>query len=324
MAQGGRVSIWTDQQGRIHVGIMAEGKRIHRRLPRGATQGDAKRLEAELRVALGKRQPTIPGDPPLASLMAIYLEHAATLRSPDTARHHALRCGPWVGPARASEALQVAQRMIADMRGHYTAATINRSLGTLKTATRLAWLRGLTPQDYGARIRRLPENNARHEYLSISQVKTLASHASETVAAAIWIALLTGARRGELLKLTAADITADHLRIIAGNTKTLRERLVPIAPALRPWIRHIPLAINAEGLKTGFRRAREAAGMPQIHYHDLRHSCASLLIELGVDLTTIRDILGHTSVRTTERYAHLQIGKQAKALAKLGRAVAKG
>lgn len=317
------MSIWQDEDGRHHVGIMVEGQRIHRRLPPGSTSSDAKRLEAELRVSLGKRQPTIPGDPPLASLMALYLEHAQTLRSPKTATHHALRCGPWIGSARASDALHVAQRMIADMRGHYAPATINRSIGTLKTATRLAWLQGITPQDHGARIRRLPENNARHEYLSIAEVQAIASHASETVRACIWLALLTGARRGELLKLTAAYIHRDHLRIIAGNTKTLRERLVPIVPALRPWLAHIPLQISAEGLKTGFRRAREAAGMPHIHFHDLRHSCASLLVELGVDLATIRDILGHTSVRTTERYAHLQIDRQAKALGKLGRAVAK-
>lgn len=315
------MSIWTDAEGRQHVGIMVAGQRIHRRLPPGASAGDAKRLEAELRLAAGRRTPSVPGDPPLAALMARYLQHAETLRSPDTARHHALRCGPWIGQHRASEAEQVAARMVADLRGHYKPATINRSLGTLKAATRQAWQEGITAQDYGARIRRLPENNARHEYLSIDQVKTLADHASDTVRAAIWIALLTGARRGELLKLTRADIRGDHLRIQAGNTKTLRERHVPIVPALRPWLRFVPLSINAEGLKTGFRRAREAAGMPQIHFHDLRHSCASLLLALDVDLATIRDILGHTTVRTTERYAHLQTRRQAKALGKLGRAV---
>jgi integrase len=52
----------------------------------------------------------------------------------------------------------------------------------------------------------------------------------------------------------------------------LRYREVPIVPALRPWLKFLPLAINFEGIKTGFRRAREAAGMNHVHFHDLRHS----------------------------------------------------
>lgn len=55
-----------------------------------------------------------------------------------------------------------------------------------------------------------------------------------------------------------------------------------------------------------------------VNFHDLRHSCASLLINMGVALDVIRDILGHTTVKTTERYAHLQIERQAEALGKLG------
>jgi integrase len=66
-----------------------------------------------------------------------------------------------------------------------------------------------------------------------------------------------------------------------------------------------------------FRRAREAAGLPHITFHDLRHSCASLLINMGTPLEVIRDILGHTSVKTTERYAHLHIDRQQEALKKL-------
>lgn len=108
--------------------------------------------------------------------------------------------------------------------------------------------------------RRIPENNQRHTYQSVDQVKVLADNCSEQVRAAVWIALLTGCRRGEILKLTKEDILGDRLRIIAGNTKTRRERTVPIVPAVRPWLEFIPLKINFEGLKTGFARARAKAG----------------------------------------------------------------
>lgn len=52
-------------------------------------------------------------------------------------------------------------------------------------------------------------------------------------------------------------------------------------------------------------RARQAIGRPDIHFHDLRHTFASLLVGAGVPLYTASALLGHTSTRTTQRYAHL-------------------
>jgi integrase len=302
------VSIWTDKNGRKHVGIMHGGKRIHRKLPEGATASDAKQLEAELRAAIVReRKPVIPGDPELTAIMGVYLEHAKTLRSPETAAFHASRLGPWVEKYRASQAQQCAAHIVKDMRGHYAPATINRSLGALKKALSIAWERGVIPENYGLRIKRLPENNQRDTTLTIGQVEALTKHASDQVKAAIWIALYTGCRRGEILKMREADIGPSTILIRAGNTKTLKTRAVPIAGPLRKWLSHIPLAISFEGLKTGFRRAREAAGMPEVTFHDLRRSCGTLLIQAGVDLYVVSKILGHSSVAVTQsRYAYLQ------------------
>lgn len=254
----------------------------------------------------------------MMQVMALYLTHLDTLRSPETARHHAVRIGEWLEGRRASEARAVAAGFIDDAREVYAAATINRSLGALKKALHLAWERGLTTVDYSAHVKRLPENNQRTVFLSMAEVKLLADCASENVRAAIWVSLLTGCRRGEVCKIARADIGADSIRIQAGNTKTLRYREVPIFPALRPWLKHLPLPINFEGVKTGFRRAREAAGMPHVTFHDLRHSCATILLDLGVPLDVVRDILGHTSVKTTERYAHRLMDHKRDALERLG------
>ena len=309
------MSIWTEDN-RIHIGIMVDGKRIHRRLPEGATKSDAKRLEGELRRALSQRDVMIPGDPPLKTVMELYLAHAKRLRSPDTATYHALRAGVWCEGKKASEVESVAVRMIADMHGAYAPATINRTLGAIKTALTIAYKKGMIPTDYGDKIKRLPENNQRHTYLSIAEVKKLADCCSEQVRAAIWIALLTGCRRGEVLKLQQSDIRGDKLRILSGNTKMLKERMCPIVPALRPWLAYVPLQINFEGLKSGFARGRKKAEI-DVNFHDLRHSCASLLINIGVPLEVIRDILGHSTVKTTERNAHLQIDRQEEAMNKL-------
>jgi integrase len=251
--------------------------------------------------------------------MADYTErHATTLRSPETARFHAYRIGPWVEGRRASEAREVRSAVVDDMTGHYAAATINRSLGALKKALRDAWERGRTTTDYSSLVKRLPENNQRTVYLTMTEVDQIARHASENVRAAIWIALLTGCRRGEVCQIQLEHIGRQTIRLPAGNTKTLRYREVPIVPALRPWLKHLPLPITFEGVKTGFRRAREAAGMPEVHFHDLRHSCATILLGLGAELHVVREILGHTSIKTTERYAHVMVKPQREALQKLG------
>lgn len=294
---------------------MVNRRRIHRILPPGASASDAKRTEAEIRSSLGRRGVTIPGDPPLHAIMELYVEHAKTLRSAKTAEFHALRAGPWLEQHRASEAQQAAAAMVQDMRGHYAPATINRSLGALKKALTLAWERGTTPENYGARIKRLPENNARDVALTVEQIKAVADAASEQVRAAIWIATYTGCRRGEILALQPEDIGESELTIRAGNTKTLRTRTVPIIEPLKPWLKYVPLTINFEGLKTGFRRARVTAKLPHVTFHDLRRSCGTLMVQAGVDLYVVSKLLGHSSVAVTQsRYAHLQTAQIRKGL----------
>jgi integrase len=309
------MSIWIDKQGRRHVGIMAGGKRIHRILPQGSSAGEAKQLEADLRASLATHKtPDIPGDPRLTQIMSLYVHHADTLRSPDTALDHARRIGPWCEKYRASQARQAAAHFVRDAAGHYSAGTMNRSLGCLKKSLRLAWERGLVATDWSAHVKRLPENNARSTVLTIEQVQSIACHCSSPVQAAIWIALMTGARRGEICKLRNEDIGKTAILIHAGNTKTLRTRTVPIVPAVRPWLKAVPLQIKPEGIKSAWRRAREAAGLPHVNFHDLRHSCASILIASGADLFTVSKILGHSTVKTTERYAHMQISQQRDAM----------
>jgi integrase len=298
-----------DAQGRWHAEACVNRRRLHRRLPQGATARDAKRAESELTQQLHQAQPApaVAGDPYLTALLADYTErHAATLRSPDTARFHAYRIGRWVEGRRASETRAVVAKIVQDMTGHYAPATINRSLGTLGKALRIAWDRGQTPADYSSLCKRLPEHNARTTWLTLEQVQKIADHASADTRAAIWLSVLTGCRRGEVLALQTHMVGADSITLPAGATKTARTRDIPIIAAVRPWLQQLPLAITAEGLKSGFRRAREAAGMPDVHFHDLRRSCGTLLIQRGVPLHIVSRILGHASTAVTEKvYAHL-------------------
>jgi integrase len=314
---------------------MVRGKRIHRILPEGASAGDAKHIEATLRAELAQPAPkqATAGDLPMTAVLGLYIRHAAHLRSSDTSKHHAQRLGPWAEKYMASQAREFAAHVIKDMRRlvknrttgemapAYAPATINRSLAAAKKGLALAWEQNLTPENYGLRIKSVPVNNKREVFLTVAQVRAIASHCSEQAQAAIWAALLTGARRGEIFQIRAEHIGRTTITIPSSHTKTLRPRVVPIIPALRPWLKHFPLAITVDGVKSAWRRARVAAGMEHVNFHDLRHSCASILLGLGVDLYTIGKILGHSNTQTTQRYAHLQIEQQRAALNKLSQLV---
>ena len=313
------MSVWEDAKGRKHVGLMVGGQRVHRILPVGTSAGDAKRIDAELRGSMAKesKRVRIPGDPMLTEVMALYMAHADNLRSPATAKYHAIRFGPWAAKYKASETRQAAAHFIKDAQGKYAASTINWSLSTLKKGLELAYSVDLTPENYSDRVKTLPVHNVRDVVLTIDQLKRLSEHCSQPVRVAVWIAIYTGCRRGEILAMQPGDIGPDSMTIRAGNTKTQKTRTIPIVSPLRPWLDQLPIGIHFEGLKSGFVRAREKAGLPWLHFHDLRRSCATMMIAAGVDLYVVSKLLGHSSVTVTQtRYGHLQTDRIADGLQK--------
>ena len=142
-------------------------------------------------------------------------------------------------------------------------------------------------------------------------------------------ALGTGLRRGELLNLRWCDLDliagTVHVRNREGfTTKSGQERVVPlVADALavarerseartsEDLTAHVFTGVggdpvNARYLSKRFRHYRELAGLPeQIHFHSLRHTYASRLVQNGASVYKVQALLGHADVGTTQQYAHL-------------------
>ena len=70
-------------------------------------------------------------------------------------------------------------------------------------------------------------------------------------------------------------------------------------------------------LKTAWGKVTKASALDDFTFHDLRHTFASNLVQAGVDLNTVRELLGHSDIRMTLRYSHLAPEHRAAAVAKL-------
>jgi integrase len=137
----------------------------------------------------------------------------------------------------------------------------------------------------------------------------------------------TGLRRGEVLKLSwgSVDFNRRLLTIEGRNAKSRQTRHVPLneeaMSVLRLWREQSGTGARVFGVTTGFQTAWEKvlkrARISKFWWHDLRHHFASRLVQKGVPLNTVRDLLGHGSVGMPLRYAHLAPDQRREAVAKL-------
>ena len=72
-----------------------------------------------------------------------------------------------------------------------------------------------------------------------------------------------------------------------------------------PWVFCQSDGARIGDVKRSFAKACERAGIEDFRIHDMRHPCAAWLVSAGVPLPEVRDLLGHSTIRITERYAHL-------------------
>jgi len=151
----------------------------------------------------------------------------------------------------------------------------------------------------------------------------------------VLLALNTGMRRGELFNLKWEDVNfAGKIITVIGETaKSGKTRHIPMneeaLSVLRAWYEQrnkselVFPSDNGERLdniSSSWERLIKAAQVNNFRFHDLRHDFASKLVMAGVDLNTVRELLGHADIKMTLRYAHLAPEKLASAVAKLNAA----
>jgi integrase len=152
-------------------------------------------------------------------------------------------------------------------------------------------------------------------------------HFGDHLTPAVLLSVNTGLRRSEVLKLrwTSVDFNRRLLTVEGRNAKSRQTRHVPLneeaLSVLRRWREQSGTGMRVFHVATGFQAAWEKilkrAGISNFRWHDLRHHFASRLVQQGVPLNTVRDLLGHSTVGMSLRYAHLAPDQRREAVAKL-------
>lgn len=197
-------------------------------------------------------------------------------------------------------------------------ATVNRELGLLKHMFHLAdrWdlYRGRNPVRL---VKFLREDNLKFRTVSADEERALLQAAPPYLQDLIRFAIATGLRRGDIFNLKWEDIDVERRKLNLIAQKTQRRLELPLSHAARavlegwsrmrrgPYAFYNPATGDRFGdVKLGLKNACKRAGLSGISWHTFRHTFASRLTRSGVDLVTVKDLLGHSTIGVTMRYAH--------------------
>nr|WP_238147475.1 site-specific integrase [Limnohabitans sp. Rim28] len=168
----------------------------------------------------------------------------------------------------------------------------------------------------------MEENNKMERYLSVEEAQRLYEAVCKSentmLKFIVPMLILTGARKREVLDARWEDFDLGRRAWRIPISKSGKARHVPLSDGALTLLATMPRKTDCEWAfanpETGkpyvsiyyaWNTARKSIGLSDVRMHDLRHSFASLLINSGRTLYEVQHILGHTQVKTTQRYAHL-------------------
>lgn len=311
--------------------IDASGKRVRR--PTGATnKKEAEALEAKWKLeAYRQRHWDEQPSRTFEEVMLAFLKARTEKRSARKDRQHTRRLRRTFGGRVMNQLTPTDIRAyIAERKAESVSnATVNRELEVLSAAINYAnreWEWAL-PNPVPGRKLKEPEGRVRwitrREAIALIRVAAAEPKAGH-LADFILLALNTGCRKQELLGLEwrRVDLQAGLIHLEACHTKTERRRSIPLNNAAResivrrmrfraqhcpasPWVFATERGKRIQDVKRSFATACRRAAIKDFRIHDLRHTCAAWLVSAGVPLPEVRDLLGHSTVKMTEKYAHL-------------------
>ena len=167
----------------------------------------------------------------------------------------------------------------------------------------------------------------RDRRLDAGELDVLLAAANESgsgyMPALILLAVETGMRAGEMLKLKWSDWNKKEAILHLIDTKNGRDRFVPLTPLANRVISSLDntadriFPTNYEAVKSAWQRLRKRTGISDLRFHDLRHEATSRFFEMGLTVPEVASITGHQTPTMLLRYAHADVKKVRDKIARM-------
>lgn len=208
----------------------------------------------------------------------------------------------------------------------YAGSTINREIADIGGCYSWAIRKRYTPEGFLNPTREFVQRDTQPRVVELSDGDVSALLAAAKLAdwpklyALVLLAVHTGGRKSELLNLRWSDIDVENRRADLHETKNGRPRRLLLTPACIDALQAIQPEIEREGMlvfcgrnvfrphqfRKAWERCRNDAGLPDLHFHDLRHAACARLLKAGVGIHVVATIMGHSDTRMVSRtYGHL-------------------
>lgn len=200
-------------------------------------------------------------------------------------------------------------------------ATINRYLALMSAVFNLCKKRRVEVPDINVREFMLKEKAENIQYIPDWQtMDKIIYAAADHLKPIILTALYTGLRKSDILNLKWEDIKGDKIVLYVKDCRHEGGKIhfVDIFPALKEIIFAQPkineYIFNYEGerikdIKTAWHTAIRKAGVKYVNFHTLRHTCATWILQKTGNLKLVQQVLGHSDMRVTSKYAHIITNK---------------
>ena len=205
----------------------------------------------------------------------------------------------------------------AVMLEDYSNAYVNRYLACIKTIFNIGIKNGLIQYNPMISVKMLKEDNQKIRYLTEEEEIRLFEFLPEYLKPIVICALQTGLRKSNILNLRweLVDLEFKFIEILAQHNKGHKIIKIPISDKLLEVLNSVPkiseyVFANPEtkmpykNISEGFNNACDKAGIKNFRFHDLRHTVATRLVEKGIDLRVVQEIMAHSTIVTTQRYMH--------------------
>lgn len=325
---------WDAERAAVEVGKLKANKRLGtgpRRLEEARAAGKAQERAKQLSEAKASREAVTFADffrehyEPLARAN----KKAESFRREDSLYRHWLE--PVLGPLplpqigaahleRIKQSMQQAGK--APRSAHYALAVVRQ---VFNVARRLDYFHGDAPT---SKVKKPTSDNRRLRFLSHDEASALLaalSGKSTQLHDMALLALHTGARAGEIFSLQWGDIDLEHGIITLRDTKGGRNRQAIMTEAVKELFTNLPtrarndlvfpsrVGERIKAVSRTFDKVADESGLNhgvddprlKVVFHTLRHTFASWLVMAGVDLYTVKTLMGHQTISQTERYSHL-------------------